>query len=193
LKQQSGIQDQICAVNGGINFIKMIEYPFNVDLENLNDSLDIHFVKELERRLVLVFLGNSHLSSQVHDQVIKECERSDDDKLVALRKTARISIEAIKSHNFELLGKAMIENNEAQRKLHPDLISKDADQCIEIAKQFGVLGYKVNGAGGVGGTITILTDYDQPKKRKMIDELEKHFREIPIQLDLRGLTVWESK
>ena len=45
----------------------------------------------------------------------------------------------------------MIENTEAQERLHPELVSRDAHRVIEIAKEHGALGWKVNGAGGEGG------------------------------------------
>jgi D-glycero-alpha-D-manno-heptose-7-phosphate kinase len=51
----------------------------------------------------------------------------------------------------------MIENTEAQERLHPDLVSREARQIIEIAKHHKALGWKVNGAGGEGGSLTILT------------------------------------
>ena len=35
------------------------------------------------------------------------------------------------------------------------LISPEADQIIELAKQFGAMGWKVNGAGGNGGSLSI--------------------------------------
>ncbi len=52
----------------------------------------------------------------------------------------------------------MIENTEAQARLHPALISPEAASVIEIAKAHGALGWKVNGAGGDGGSLTILSE-----------------------------------
>ena len=88
LKQQSGIQDQLCSAYGGINFIDMHAYP-HASVSHIYVSNSIWW--ELERRLVLIFLGRSHSSSAVHEKVIAELENAGPDcpKLVPLRKTPR--------------------------------------------------------------------------------------------------------
>jgi D-glycero-alpha-D-manno-heptose-7-phosphate kinase len=65
---QSGIQDQLCSAYGGINFIEMQNYPY-ASVSQITVSNPIWW--ELERRLVLIYLGNSHDSSQVHEMVIR--------------------------------------------------------------------------------------------------------------------------
>ena len=51
----------------------------------------------------------------------------------------------------------MIANTEAQRSLHPELVGVDARRVIEFAAAHGAIGWKVNGAGGDGGSVTILS------------------------------------
>ena len=89
----------------------------------------------------------------------------------------------------------MTENTEAQGRLHPDLISREAWQIIEIAKQHGALGWKVNGAGGDGGSITLLGGAVSSAKRAMIREIGQSnplFQNIPIYLARYGLRTWEQ-
>jgi hypothetical protein len=53
----------------------------------------------------------------------------------------------------------------------------------------------VNGAGGHGGSVTILSGSDRSAKRAMIREIEadgRNYRNIPIFLSRFGLRVWES-
>ena len=45
---------------------------------------------------------------------------------------------------------AMVQNTEAQGRLHPGLISEDAARIIEIARAHDAVGWKVNGAGEKG-------------------------------------------
>jgi len=93
------------------------------------------------------------------------------------------------------LGQAMIQNTEAQRNLHPDLINPDADRVVAIARAHGVLGWKVNGAGGEGGSLTILGGSLSHVKRAMIREIEQEsplFQNIPIYLSRFGLRIWET-
>ncbi|NLD74981.1 MAG: GHMP kinase, partial [Chloroflexi bacterium] len=150
---------------------------------------------ELERRLCLVFLGKSHSSSQVHEMVIHGLEDAgpDNPKLDALRRTATSSRDAIYAGDFEQLGRAMQENTEAQRALHPALISRDAQQIIDIAREYGALGWKVNGAGGEGGSLTLLTGPSMSEKRAMlraIEETNPLYQNIPVYLSRYGLRVW---
>ncbi|MGC9993677.1 MAG: GHMP kinase [Terriglobia bacterium] len=193
LKLQCGIQDQLCSAYGGLNYIEMFDYPrATVSQIQIPNAL----WWELERRLVLIYFGKSHSSSSVHEKVIKELEGSGPDcrKLQDLRATAEKSRDAVYAGDFVALGEAMIENTEAQGRLHPDLVSRDARRVIEIAKEHGALGWKVNGAGGEGGSLTILTGTLSHVKRAMIRETEAEnrlFKNIPIYLSRYGLRTWD--
>ena len=194
LKLQSGIQDQLCSAYGGINYIEMHEYP-RASVSQIHVSNAIWW--ELERRLVLIYLGKSHSSSDVHTRVIKEIENAGPNckKIQDLRETAEMSRDAVYAGDFEQLGRAMIANTDAQGRLHPDLISKDAQRIIAIAGAHEAIGWKVNGAGGEGGSLTILAGPQSTAKRTMIREIEKEnpsFRNIPIYLSRFGLRTWES-
>ncbi|MCK5569137.1 MAG: GHMP kinase, partial [Spirochaetes bacterium] len=61
LKQQCGIQDQLCSAYGGINYIDMFQYPY-ASVSQIQVPNSIWW--ELERRLLLIYLGKSHSSSQ---------------------------------------------------------------------------------------------------------------------------------
>jgi len=194
LKLQCGIQDQLCSAYGGINYIEMFHYPY-ASVSPIQIPNTIWW--ELERRLVLIYFGKAHTSSAVHEKVIRELEGSgpDSQKLQDLRATPEKSRDAIYAGDFGGLGKAMIENTEAQERLHPDLVSPDAHRVIEIAKAHGALGWKVNGAGGDGGSLTILAGELSHVKRAMIREIEAEnllFKNIPIYLSRTGLRTWEG-
>src|SRR5262249_13565588 len=67
LRLESGIQDQIAAAYGGINFIEIGAYPAaNVTSLTISDEVS----RRLQDQLVLVYLGRAHLSSHVHEAVI---------------------------------------------------------------------------------------------------------------------------
>jgi len=194
LKQQCGIQDQLCAAYGGINYIEMFQYP-HASVSQIQVPNPIWW--ELERRLALIYLGKSHRSSQVHERVIRHLEDAGPTarQLEALRATAEPSRDALYAGDFVALGQAMIQNTEAQRNLHPDLINPDADRVVAIARAHGVLGWKVNGAGGEGGSLTILSGPLSHVKRAMIREIEQEsplFKNIPTYLSRFGLRIWET-
>jgi D-glycero-alpha-D-manno-heptose-7-phosphate kinase len=193
LGQQCGIQDQLCSAYGGINYIEMHQYPFAA-VSPISIPNEIWW--ELERRLVLVYLGKSHSSSQVHEMVIRSLEDAGSDcpQLVDLRMTAPRAKDALYGGDFPAFGGAMIANTEAQRRLHPGLVSDDAQKIIDLAREYGALGWKVNGAGGEGGSLTLLCDASSEKKRAMIDAFEQEnplFKHIHTYLSRYGLRVWK--
>ena len=193
LKLQSGIQDQLCSALGGINYIDMYQYPrAHISPVVLPDSISL----ELENRLVLIFLGQGHVSSDLHKKVIENLEEigPDNPLLAKLKKLVDRGKENLVWGDLESFGKVMSENTEIQRELHPELISEQADEVIQIAREFKSLGWKVNGAGGNGGSLTILAGAARSCKREMILEIEKKHpdvRHIPVLLSQKGLTVWE--
>ena len=191
---QCGIQDQLCSAYGGINYIEMFNYPY-ASVSQLQIPNATWW--ELERRLALVYLGKSHRSSDVHEMVIRHLENAGPDcqQLSDLRMTAPKSRDALYATDFGALGNAMTENTEAQKRLHPALISPEAARVIEIAREHGALGWKVNGAGGDGGSVTILCNDISQVKRLMIREIEQEnplFKNIPIYLSRYGLRVWKQ-
>jgi D-glycero-alpha-D-manno-heptose-7-phosphate kinase len=191
---QSGIQDQLCAAYGGINYIDISSYP-HASVSQLRVPEDVWW--ELERRLMLVFLGRTHRSSEVHDRVIATMtgEGEGSAGLVNLRRCAEEARDAVYAADFGALGRAMTRNTDAQRQLHPDLVSKEAQTVIDVAGAHGALGCKVNGAGGEGGSVTLLCGPDMRDKRDLaraLRDADPLFQVIPTRLSRHGLRVWPA-
>ncbi len=191
---QCGIQDQLCSAYGGICYIEMFQYP-RASVSQITVSNSIWW--ELERRMVLVYLGRTHSSSEVHGQVIRRLESNASDRsaLEPLRQAARQGKDAVYHGDFNALGRAMIANTEAQQGLHPALVSDAAAAVIGLARECGCIGWKVNGAGGEGGSLSILCGPDNARKRAFIQalpSLNPSFRVISTYLSRVGLRRWES-
>jgi D-glycero-alpha-D-manno-heptose-7-phosphate kinase len=120
--------------------------------------------------LLLFYTGLAHSSSDVHRKVIRELEDAGPDcpKLVPLRGAADSMRDALFAGDLEALGRAMVENTEAQRDLNPSLVGTAHQQIIDVARTHGAIGWKVNGAGGAGGSVTILTGPDHSAKRATV-------------------------
>jgi len=194
LKLQSGIQDQLCAAYGGINFMEMFSYPY-ATVSQIQVPNAVWW--ELERRLVLIFLGKTHSSSAVHEQVIAGLEREGEasPRLEALRHTAERSRDALYAGDFAALGRAMADNTAAQADLHPALVNAAARELIALAQEHGAIGWKVNGAGGDGGSITLLCGESASARRSLLRTITQSnplFQQIPIYLSRFGLRVWEG-
>jgi len=191
LEWQSGIQDQICAAYGGVCFIDMYSYP-QARVSKLRLRKQVK--KALDTRLCLIYLGSSHSSSLLHEEVIRllEDKGSGFPLINKMKELAREAGPCLLKGDLDLFGKIMKENNECQRSLHPDLISEQAESVIRIARKYNASGWKVNGAGGKGGSLTILCS-DQPiHKKKMLGEINslgKGIKHIPVSLNFQGLEV----
>lgn len=191
---QSGIQDQICAAHGGISFIEMDDYP---ESRVRRVRIDRPTWAALDSRLVLVYLGRPHRSSPLHEQVIARLDAGGP-QMNVIRELTRIAVEAkaaLEAGDLEAYGEAMVRNNEGQRALHAGLISGEADAVASASRRFGAAGWKVNGAGGEGGSMTVLGPADDAKRRRMSDKingLDGEIRVIPVTLSMAGLKVWEE-
>lgn len=191
LGMQSGIQDQLASAYGGISYMNMYKFP-HASVSPLQVPNNIWW--ELENRLAVIYIGMPHSSSETHKKVIAELgdDANQDPRLGRLREMAAEGKAALYAGDFERLGRCMNENTECQRKLHPQLVCKDFDSIIEIAHDFGALGCKVNGAGGDGGSLAILTNGNMAQKRKMLATMrEKNYIPLPVYLSRQGLRVWK--
>jgi len=170
LGRQCGIQDQLAAAYGGINFIEMFQYPQATVTPIQPDE---KILWELENRLLVVYVGRPHDSSQVHEQVIAALEDGgpDEPRLEALRKTAVSAQSALLAGDFAALGHSFIINTEGQRALHAALINPVAQQIIDLANRHHAAGWKVNGAGGSGGSVALLMDGAVQNQRRLLDAL----------------------
>jgi D-glycero-alpha-D-manno-heptose-7-phosphate kinase len=188
---QSGVQDQLCAAYGGVNYIEISAYPeARVTQLPLADGLR----RELEDRLLLVSLGRPHVSSDIHDRVITALtgEGASSHLLEGLRRAADDARDAVGAEDLVALGRTMSANTDLQRQLHPDLISNEAQLVIETAAAMGAWGWKVNGAGGEGGSVTILCGSEKGAKSRTgsaLLEADPLFGVVPTTLSREGLRV----
>ncbi|MDQ1509003.1 MAG: D-glycero-alpha-D-manno-heptose-7-phosphate kinase [Actinomycetota bacterium] len=184
---ESGIQDQLSAAFGGINYLEIDPYP----------EATVHTLpswEELSARLTLVFLGRAHDSSGLHRQVIENVARHGSGVFSRLRDAAVAARVAVLAHDLDAFGQAMIANTEAQSSLHPELVGADARRVIEVAAAQGAVGWKVNGAGGDGGSVTILSVSQEAKFaiEPRVAALDTRYRVLPIQVSSVGLEVHGS-
>lgn len=184
LGRQSGIQDQIAAARGGVNFIRVTHYPA-FEVETL--ALEPELRGDLGRRLRLVGLGGSRDSSFLHEKVIAELEtggsaRSRLDEMSRLAEEAR---DSLLGGDLERYGRIMTENNECQRSLADGIISPESDAVIRLARKHGASGWKVNGAGGPGGSMTLLAGADEASAHALdleLGALGKGIGLVPVSL-----------
>ncbi len=187
---QSGIQDQLAAAYGGVNWIEMGEFPQAlVQRLNLPDA----FLAQLEASLLVVYLGSAHSSSAVHEMVIRELEDlgPENPKLDALRACAAEAWAALQAEDLAAYGQALTRNTECQADLHPGLVNAEARAVMQLAEAHGALGWKVNGAGGEGGSLAIVAGADKAGLAAAIRQANPAFQILPIRLSRTGVRVAE--
>jgi D-glycero-alpha-D-manno-heptose-7-phosphate kinase len=187
---QCGIQDQLASAYGGINFIAMHEFPSST-VTPIRIPNPVWW--ELEHRLAVIYIGRPHSSSVLHTKVIEGLgdDAHADKRLERLRVLAADARNTVCAGDFPALGRVMNENTDIQRALHRDLVCPKMEEIIDVAREFDALGVKVNGAGGDGGSLTILSDGEMSKKRTMLRTLADHsFTSLPVYLSRQGLRVW---
>ena len=194
LGQQSGIQDQICSALGGVNDITMTSYP---DAQVRPLTASTRFLTTLEQRLSVVLLGGGHSSSDLHRRVIARLEGLGPDcpELQVMRQCAADAVGAFEAEDLAALGLAMSANTEAQRTLHDDLVCREADAVIVAARAHGAAGWKVNGAGGEGGSLTILGADSADARREMFAAIARALpgaRQFQASLDAHGLRIEDT-
>ena len=188
---QSGVQDQVCAAFGAINFIEIDPYP---EATRTSVTVRMPVQHELEQRLLLVHLGGAHRSTEVHERVIARLVRGGQGspELEELRACAVMARDAVRDGDLEGLGRAMNRNTDAQARLHGELVSTRAQAVIELAASLRASGWKLNGAGGEGGSVSILCGPD-PDRRGELERallaLDPGLQLIPIRLSHDGLLV----
>jgi D-glycero-alpha-D-manno-heptose-7-phosphate kinase len=70
-------------------------------------------------------------------------------------------------------------------------VGMEASRVIEVAAAHGAIGWKVNGAGGDGGSVTVLSATKERKEalEHGVAALDTRFRVLPVQVSTVGLEV----
>jgi D-glycero-alpha-D-manno-heptose-7-phosphate kinase len=181
---ESGVQDQLSSAFGGINYLEIDAYP----------DANVHALPawdDLGDRLTLVFLGRAHDSSGLHREVIQHIAGQRSSAFDELRDAALAARDAVRTHDLEAFGAAMIRNTDAQRSLHPDLVGAYARRVIAVAAEHGAVGWKVNGAGGDGGSLTLVSASQEAKHalEARIERTDTRYRIFPVDISPVGLDV----
>ena len=192
LKQKGGYQDQYAAAFGGFNFM---EFTDKVRILPIKSSEEM--INELQFRLILCYVGGSHFSSDIQDEVLKGYrieKKSYMDSMRDLKDVAHSMKEIIESNDLNQLnefGELLHKGWLAKKSLSSKISNKDIESFYLTSRKFGVLGGKLLGAGG-GGHLLL---FSKPsKKSTVIQELEKIGGKIVnFHFNPKGLEVWEIK
>lgn len=187
LGRQSGVQDQLAAAHGGINRID-VEHP-SATVTPL--PVDSAVRSALDEQLLHVAYGGPHDSSAVHEQVIATLESAGGqaEPLRYLADLAGTAADSLTAGDLVTWGRVLTEATDTQRALHPALLSADAEELIALASAAGALGWKVNGAAGASGSLSVLCPDVDVRRRVVADARRLGHQPLDLRLTGRGAHV----
>lgn len=158
--RESGVADQWAAAFGGCALLAIGPYP---TVRRRVVELGPAFGPGLGNRMVTVAFG-PHDSSAVHTEVIDamvgcggpvhDLARTSLGRLAALAGDAAT---AVRAGDVDGWAEVLMESTEVQARLHPGLVGPAHQAAIDAASATGAVGWKVNGAGGGGGSLTAVS------------------------------------
>lgn len=157
-----GRQDHYAAVLGGLLGLRFTD---TVEVERIELSSALR--RELERRCILVYTGQSRLSGHTITAVLDAYRARDARVVFALKRMKELAEEmagALRSEDVDALAAFVGEHWAHQRSLHPAIPTARIDAIIHAAHLAGGGGAKALGASG-GGTVLVIA------ARESVDEL----------------------
>ena len=157
--REAGVQDQWAAAHGGAQLLAIGPYP---EVRRQAVPLAPSTTAGLRDRLVTVSLGR-HDSSLVHGRVITDLVTCSTDghhrarqSLRRLSELAGDAADALGAGDLDRWGRVLTAATEQQAELGEGLVGHAHRRAVEVARAAGAVGWKVNGAGGEGGSLTVL-------------------------------------
>jgi len=195
LKLECGVQDQIAAAFGGVNYIEVAYPEARVSAVPITNPV----LLELDSRMLIVYTGKSHFSSATHKNVIANYEARKPETLRAfegLDTTAEMGLEALLRGDLDQYAEAINVNWRYQKALHDSITTPRVDELEARVRKEGCLGFKLNGAGA-GGTAVLLCARNAV--RNVVRVIEDEFGEMRVyrpKIDIsrcQGLQVWAAE
>ncbi len=180
---RAGIQDQAAAIYGGVN---LWEFKSNGAIRRY--EIEKNEADSLEKNIVLVYTGESHLSGDIHDLVFKGGNY--EKNIPKFERMSDISLEIYKNlKDCEKIGELINETWDLQRGLH-DSIETDFMETLQRNCQGRYLGARATGAGAGGSFIFYTLD-----KNSLTSHIEKiitssgQAKILPFKFDYEGIKV----
>jgi len=153
-----GRQDHYAAAYGGALGLRFS--AGRVDVGAI--TLDAKTRNEIERRCIVVYTGQSRISGETIEAVLRAYRDRESRVLNALRQMragAEQMAEALAAGDIDRLASLVGEQWAYQRSLHPAIPTPLIDEIIACARNAGALGAKALGASG-GGCVLVIAGND---------------------------------
>lgn len=179
-----GRQDHYAATHGGA-----LALTFGHDVSVKRIALAGAAGRELVRRSILVYTGESRVSGDTIEAVMGAYERGDRRVIVALDRMKVLAFEtaaALEAGSIDAVGELVGEHWAHQRSLHPSIPTPRIDEIVRVARNAGAAGSKAMGASGGGCVLVISKPEDTAAVRAAVAPLGSI---LDFSLDDRGLDI----
>ncbi len=179
LKDSVGVQDQMAAAHGGLNYIHIATdgtisvTPVNAPPERLS---------ELDDRLMLFYLGTSRFASAVAREVVENIpsRRRQLRKIREFAEQARGILEG--DAPLDDFGRLLHETWMMKRQIADSVSTGEVDATYTLARQVGALGGKLLGAGNTGFMLFYVPKGRQDEVRRALGNL----LHVPFRFETGG-------
>ncbi|MBF8262110.1 MAG: putative GHMP kinase [candidate division NC10 bacterium] len=185
----TGYQDYYAAAYGGASAIE-----FGLTGIRRTPVGTKAFLEQLERHLLLVYLGKPRFSGANNWELFKrhiEGDRKTVALFEALKENAISMRNAFLKQDVARIADLLNRDWEIRRRALPAMSSPAIDRLIRALRRAGAIGARVCGAGG-GGCLALLIE---PKARVRLGEIAASAgaRTLPCSINMRGLVVRRVK
>jgi D-glycero-alpha-D-manno-heptose-7-phosphate kinase len=183
-----GMQDQYSAAFGGFNLIEF-RTKSNVIVNPLR--IEPRIIQELQYNMLLVFTGTTRVSSTIiESQVAGYVDRNPGvaDAMDRMKALAFDAKDALLTGRLQDLGEILHEEFLAKKRTAASVAPPFIEELYEQARQRGVIGGKISGAGG-GGFMFLYCPYD--RKPAVSERLvEMGAQVLPVAFEPEGVQSW---
>lgn len=186
IKVPAGLQDYYGAMFGGLQSI-----GWDVSRHG-RKSLSLELAKELEKRVVLFYSGQSRNSGINNWQLFKQFIDGDQKTRTLFEGivSATHDLErALESKDWKKVGDAIASEWNSRRELASGITTPSIDTAFAKAREFGSTAGKICGAGGGGCFFAYFPDANEAAKSQAIAAItaDASIRHLPYEVSLRGL------
>lgn len=183
IKEHVGSQDHVAVAHGGFN---RIDFLSTGDIKVTPAAVDPRTLGELEKRLLLVYSGQTRVASHIAKEQIENSHTKE--KELSLMRDMVDEGEKILGSGVSRLddfGRLLHESWQIKRALTSKITNGGLDSIYDAAISAGALGGKVLGAGGGG----FMLFYAPPERHADIEKSLKGAPVIPFRFETEGSTV----
>lgn len=181
LNENVGVQDQLAAAYGGLNYMKLSSSGYEVNPIILSKERKL----ALDNTLLLYYTGINRFATEVlKEQIEKTKEKKVMVELKDIYDMVQDGIKILSDDSIPLsdFGNLLDKTWQAKKKISSAISNGPIDEMYEIAIKSGALGGKLLGAGGGGFFLFYVNKENQePFREKM-----GNFIEIPFSFEEEG-------